>query len=237
MGRIIMITGALLIGLASCKTMKDGASSDKITKASVTYDLEFSSDDPNVQAQLGMMQGSEFTMTFAGDNSKTEMKMGSVMTNTTIINGEEKKGLMLMSGMVGNKAVPMSEEEINENKQDQSEESDSEESDVEVEKTGDTKEIAGYNCEKVIITTEKGDAMIMWVTDEIKPSRTDGRFIRNGIGGFPLAMDFAQNGVELKFQAKEVKTKFEKKEKDIFSIEVPEGYEVTTMDAIQGMGM
>lgn len=233
MGRLFLVAGALLIGLASCKTAKDGAtSSDKITKASVTYDLEFSSDDPNVQRQLVMMQGSKFIMTFAGDNSKTEMKMGSIMTNTSVINGEEKKGLMLMSGIVGNKAVPMSEEEINENQPQEGEESD-----VEVEKTGETKEIAGYKCEKVIITTEEGDAMIMWVTDKIEPSRTDGRFIRDGVGGFPLAMEFAQNGVELSFKATEVTTKFEQKEKEIFSTAVPEGYEITTMDAIQGMGM
>lgn len=229
-----MITGALLLGLASCKTAKNGGNSDSstITKASVTYDMAFSSDDPNIQAQLGMMQGSEFTMIFSGDNSRTEMKMGSIMTNTTIINGEESKGLMLMSGMVGKKAVPMTEEDIK--KQD---EESSEEEDLEIEKTGEKKEIAGYECEKVILTTDEGDAMIMWITDKIKPSRTDGRFIREGMGGFPLAMEFNQQGMEMKFTAKEVLTKFETKEKELFNTEVPEGYEVTSMEAIQGMGM
>jgi len=224
--RILLVTGLLLTGLISCKTADEA-----ISKGTVTYDMEFSSDDPNVQAQLGMMQGSEMVLTFAEQNMKTEMKMGSIMTNTTIINGEQNKGLMLMSGMVGKKAVPMSKEDLEK----ENEES-PDENDLDIEKTGETKEIAGFQCEKIILTTEEGDAIEMWVTDEIKPKRKDGRFVREGVG-FPLMMETNQQGMVITFSAKEVVQKFEGKEKDIFSVDVPEGYEITTMEAIQGMGM
>ena len=200
--RILLVTGLLLTGLISCKTADEA-----ISKGTVTYDMEFSSDDPNVQAQLGMMQGSEMVLTFAEQNMKTEMKMGSIMTNTTIINGEQNKGLMLMSGMVGKKAVPMSKEDLEK----ENEES-PDENDLDIEKTGETKEIAGFQCEKIILTTEEGDAIEMWVTDEIKPKRKDGRFVREGVG-FPLMMETNQQGMVITFSAKEVVQKLRKRKR------------------------
>lgn len=212
--------------LVSCKATKSGAGKKEnyISKASIAFDLEFSSDDPIMQSQFAMMEGSEVTITFSENSMRTEMKIGSIMGNTSIINGAEEKGLVLISGMLGNKAVPLSKEDFSL--------VETPAPNFDVEKTEETKEILGYPCKKVTLTSEEGDVMEMWVTEKIQSERKDGRFVVEDVDGFPLKLVLNQEGMTLKLTAKSMETKF--KDKEMFDVSVPEGYEITTMDAIQG---
>ena len=64
-----------------------------------------SSDNPEMEMQLAMMQGSTLDLFFKEGKSRTEMKMGAMMTITTIVDSESEDMMMLMGGMMGNKAI------------------------------------------------------------------------------------------------------------------------------------
>src|SRR5690606_5810845 len=100
---------------------------------SVKYEITMESNDPEVQAQLGMMQGSTLHIYSKENKSRTEMSMGGLMTTTTILDGDQNKGVLIMDGMLGKQAATFNEE-INE---------EAEEEELDIELVDETKTILG----------------------------------------------------------------------------------------------
>ena len=71
----------------------------------ISYKVEVSSDNPEIQPMLGMMNGSTLDLYFSDMNSRSEMKMGSIANTTTIMDLKTKKMLTLTSGMMGKNAI------------------------------------------------------------------------------------------------------------------------------------
>lgn len=138
----------------------------QITEGHVKYKIEVSTENPDMEMVVGMMQGSTLDIYFKEKMTRAEMKMGSMMNITTI--SDEKSGeiLMLMSGMIGKKAISTSTEELQG-------ETEVEKPTYEVELVDETKEIAGYSCKKAILTDEDGNENIFWYTEEIEVSKKD----------------------------------------------------------------
>ena len=103
-----------------------------------------------------------------------------------------------------------------------------------VELLDETKEIAGYTCKKAIVTDEEGNKYTYWYTDKIKVSSEGQKYFDgNGIPGFPMLMEIAQNGMDIKLTA----TTFEKlpKKHQLFDMSIPEGYKVMTQEEMEKM--
>lgn len=217
MKKIFSLTTGLLIAISSFSQLNEGK---------IKYNLAFSSSDPQMQAQFAMLQGSTMTMYFSPEFNRTELNMGMFMKNTTVVDIKAKETLTLMSGMVGNKAVKISEADIK-----------SEEADVEFEKTNDTKKIAGYKCTKYILTTEDGSVVNYWVTDELTASKEGVKYMNDKIQGFPLEFEMSAQGMIMSFSATEVEKGLKKhNKKELFDLKIPEGYEVITPDDLNNMG-
>lgn len=197
-------------------------------EATIKYELTMESDDPQVQSQMAMMANSTMTMFMKGNLFRQETNMGNgLMVTTSIVDGEAKKGIVLMEGMMGKIASPFDTDEQEEEAQ--------EEADVEIEFTDETKEILGFECKKAIIYDEEGNELIYWYTEEITAPKSEQRYLNQQIPGMPLEFSIEQPQITMVFKAVEYDDKV-KKPKELFNTKVPEGYTEKSMEEIQQMG-
>ena len=138
----ILLSLALIVGSITVNYAQ-------IKEGHVTYKIDISTENPDMEMVVGMMQGSTLDIYFKEKMTRAEMKMGSMMNMTTISDEKSGKLLMLMSGMIGKKAISTTTEEL-------SSEDEKEKPKYEVELVDETKDIAGYKCKKAILTDEEG---------------------------------------------------------------------------------
>ena len=209
--------------------------SAQTSHGTVEYDIKMETDNDEMKMAISMMSGSTMKITFNETSSRTDMSMGGMMTNSNITNKEEMKTMYLVEiPMMGQKSAAISDIEENEEAEG--------EDDVSPEITyhDETKEILGYTCKKVTVIIEDEDNFVetvLYVTDEIvaKEYETAGSA---EINGFPLEMvvstETPEGTMTMTFEASDVDTK--KPDAELFEIEIPEGYEESSMEEIKAMG-
>ena len=201
----------------------------QITEGHVSYKIDASTDDPEMQMVVGMMQGSTLDVYFKEKMTRSEMKMGAMMTMTTITNEESKDVLTLMSGMVGNNAIKSSLTELEENKP--------EDSPFEVTLVEESKTIEGYLCKKAILTAEDGSESIYWYTTELNVSRKGQSYLNDQIPGYPLQFELNNGPMKMTITMASIETKLDKKKAtSLFDMAIPSGYKEMTMEEFQSMG-
>jgi len=184
------------------------------TDFSIQYDVEVSGDEiePMVAA---MMAGTTMELSFKGSKSRMVMDMGMLSKTVAVTDGEAKKGVVLMDMMGRKMAIPMTEEDF---------QPDADAPEPKIRKTGKTKKIAGYNCKQAFIEAEEGQEFEIWYSEDIRVE-AESEYNYSGLNGFPLQMDVNQEGMMMKMTAKEVSKG--KLSKDLFSTEIPDGYDIT----------
>lgn len=92
-----------------------------------------------------------------------------------------------------------------------------------------SKNIAGYDCKKAILTDENGIKTTLWYTEEIPA--LDINLGLEGINGLPLEFESEQNGINAKIVANSVT------EESVADSEfvIPEGYEEMNQEEFQEM--
>ncbi len=191
----------------------------------IAYKISFSTDDAETQAMLGMMNGSTMDLYFSDLKSRSEFKMGSMMTTTTIMDLETKKMLTLTSGMMGNNAIQGTIPEENE-----MDSADDDFEDFKVTLTSETKQIIGLKAKKAIVTTDDGQTWDFWYTDDISAEiKKQPMVIKIGIPGVLLEMVLNEGGMNMSFTATAFESKLSKKN-DLFNMKVPEGYTVRSAE-------
>ena len=194
----------------------------QLSEAHIVYDIKMESSEPEVEAQLAMLGGSKLEIMFKDTWARQSFSMGSMMSSTTITNSETGEALILIDGMMGKFASKTTSEDISE------EESD----DIEVELLDETKEILGYTCKKAILIDEEGNESIFWYTDQIMKPQTDGRYFKGSIPGMPLEFSVVTPQLTMTMKASEFNKKV-KKSKDMFTTEIPEGFQERNIDELQ----
>lgn len=193
-------------------------------EAHIIYDIHMESSQPEIQAQLGMLAGSSLEVMYKGSKSRQSMSMGSFITTTTISDQDSGEAIMLMSGMMGKSAAKMN---INDMKDEEDEQ------ELEFELTDETKKILGYTCYKAILETEEGLETIFWYTKELTAPKGDSEYFRKEIPGMPLEFSINTPEMQMSFVASQVNEKV-KKPKEVFSMDIPEGYAVRSIEELQG---
>lgn len=217
MKKIISIATVLLIAIGTFAQTNEGR---------VKYNIDFNSSDPQMQAQFAMLKGSTLNMFFTPEFNRVEMNMGMFMTNKTIVDIAKKETVVIMDGMMGKKAIKTTAETTPEEPAFEGE----------VEVTTETKKIAGYKCVKTIITLEDGSVVNYWTTEELTASTEGNRFANKKVKGFPLEFEVAAQGMTMTFTAIEVEKGLKKyNKKDLFTTEIPAGYEIMTEEELQRM--
>ncbi|MES2798627.1 MAG: hypothetical protein V4638_01305 [Bacteroidota bacterium] len=203
----------------------------QLTEGHISYKIEMTADNPEMAMAVGMMQGSTLDTYVSGDKTRTEMKMGTMMTTSTVTDMKTNKGLMLMSGMMGNQAMPMDLEELNKD-------AEANMPKFEITKTDETKEILGYTCTRIILTMEEGLELNYYVTDKISVNTSGQKMYFEGIEGFPLQFELNNQGLKMVMTTTAIETALSKEQKStLFDLSIPKGYKEMTMDDLKKMGM
>ncbi|PWH85296.1 hypothetical protein [Brumimicrobium oceani] len=183
----------------------------------IKYNIIMESSDPAMQPQLQMSKGSTLTVFAKGEQSRVEMKMGQLMTTTTILDVNKKKGLTLMEGMLGKQAATFEGEDFDTYH--------GEDNDAEIEFLDETKTILGHKCKKAIVyIDEEGGEMVFWYTEDVKANYAFvGDYSKYGLPGVALEYGVEQESISMKFVATELNTNF-KADKNLFDLNIPAGY-------------
>ncbi len=217
MKKVFSLLASLLCVMVALGQVKEGK---------VTFNMQFNSDDPQVQSQIGILQGSKMIMYFSPEFNRVELSMGGMMEVTTIADVKSKESLVLMGGMMGQKAIKMNADDLKN-------------IDVKkpaIKKTGETKTIAGYKCVKYIVTTDE-TVVNIWTTNDLVAAKDGMQYVNEEIPGFPLEFEASVMGMSLVGTASEVQKGLGKSnKKELFSMAIPSGYEEMSADDLNEMG-
>jgi GLPGLI family protein len=201
----------------------------QLTEGHISYQIDISTDNPDMQMAIGMMQGSSLDVYFKEKNTRAEMKMGAMMNVTTISNEVSGEILMLMSGMIGQNAIKSSLKELEAQNPDKPK--------LDVALLDETKEIQGYKCKKAILTDEDGGESTFWYTEEIAISKKGQSYLNEDVPGFPMQYDLNNNDIKMTMTVIALDKKLDKKMGKMFDMEIPEGYKEMTMEELKSIGM
>lgn len=219
MKKIVAAVSFLIIG---CSTLVAQQKQGR-----VSYDIHFSSDDPQTSAYIDQMEGSTLEIYFGDNSIRTEMYMGEFMTTINIMQKDTDTSLTLLDGMMGKIAMKTTLDDLDDEQQLAL-------SEREVELVNETKEIMGYTCNKAIITLADGQESTVWYTDEIVPDYRSGQYLYEEIPGVPLQMEATWGKMKMVMIAFEYKKKLKKPE-SLFSMEVPNGFTLRTAEEMKAM--
>jgi GLPGLI family protein len=201
----------------------------QMTEGHIAYKMEATSDNPDMQMAVSMMQGSTLDVYFKEKQTRAEMKMGTMMNMTTISNETNGEMLMLMSGMVGQNAIKSNLKELDS--------AQAEKPKTEVTLETETKVIEGYTCKKAIVTDEEGTESVFWYTEEIAVAKKGQNYLNESVPGFPMQSEINNNGLKMIMTVTKVDKKLDKKSSELFDMTIPSGYKEMTMEQLKSMGM
>src|SRR5690606_30180710 len=164
----------LLVGFTSTLVKAQKNISEGFVSYAAEYDL------PADQQVLSSMLPKEYKVYFKNEVSKFTLDLG-MMKNQVISNAKTKTGLMLME-------IPMADQKMAikvtpEDKKKQ----EAMMPDYDLQKTGETKTIAGYNAIKYIADDKKSDLKAeVWITTELSTPLNDFTESFSKIPGTPL---------------------------------------------------
>jgi GLPGLI family protein len=218
----------VFLGLLSA-TFCVALSHAQLKEGKVTFKMDASTDNPNMQMAVTMLQGSTLDILFKGQATRSVMKMGTMMNVVTVTNSESGKVVMLMDGMVGKNGVLTSLEELKALTPEQPENK--------LELQDEVKTIEGFLCKKAVLTDAEGNESTFWYTEEIAVSKEGQSYLNNQVPGFPLEYEINANGLKMTLTATSVAKKLEKKSDALFQTAIPDGYKVMTLAEMSSMGM
>jgi GLPGLI family protein len=203
----------------------------QLEEGHIEYSIEMSSDDPEIAGMASMFNGSTMNLYFSDELARTELDFGSMMSISTVVNSETDKVLLMMGGMMGNKAVLTTSDEMAEGE-------DVEDIEMTWTYSKETKKILDYTCKKAIGTDTDGNEIAYWYTEKIKPANTDNNSALAKLPGLALEYEVDREGMIMTFTASKVKTSLDSATKaSKFSFAIPEGYTEMTYDEFTSMGM
>lgn len=198
----------------------------QMKEGTITYTMDFSSDNPDMAMGISMMQGSKMMLAFMPGASRTEITMGTFGTISTV--ADEKSGniLMLMDMMGMKNAVKTSQKEMQAETKKAAD-------NTKVELTNETKDISGYKCKKAIVTTEDGQKVDVWYTEQIQAYTQGQQYFNNQIPGMPMAFSANANGMTVNFNVTSIEKTADKSK---FTMTIPAGYTEKTYADMKKMG-
>lgn len=162
---------------------------------------------------------------FNGDLTKIEMEQGPALINV-ISNTATKTSLLLIDVPVAQKqfAVKISKEEVEKQEAAMPKYSD-------FKATGEKQVIATLNAEKYTYKDEKGASHELWATKDIMIPAMKSQGLFKDLDALPVKYTAVIGGIESNMVLKSISTD----KVGAISLEVPSGYELTTMDELKAM--
>ena len=213
-----MMVAAIIMGFASSAISKDFS-------GVITYKISYPGME--IDASMAAMMPKMATLTIKETKSKFEISMGQMGTQIQIIDGEAKTVTSVMN-MMGQKFYYVeTEDDINEEI--------AENENVDFQVMDETKEIAGYECKKAVVTVKDGGEEMQFTvffTEEIgsQSLNIDNPYFKD-VPGAMLEFEIDTGAGTMKMEAISV----DKKKVADTEFEVPEGYDEKTPEEIEAM--
>jgi len=195
----------------------------KVNEGVVTYKMEYALTPE--QAPMEAQLPTESKVKFNGQMSKIELEQGPA-TITVLRDAATNNGLLLIDVPVAQMqfAVKQGKAEYEKAQATAPKFSD-------FKATGEKQVIATYNAEKYTYKDDKGGTYELWATNDIElPAGFSGEEFK-GVKGTLVKFTRFQNGVKSTLTVKDVK----EEKAGPFTLDVPSGYEVKTMEEIMAM--
>ena len=216
--RIMLVMAILGLAITGSATAKD-------FKGIITYKISYSGTE--LDAQTKAMLPKMMIYKIKDNLARTEMDLGAMGNQVQIINGNEKIVYNLMDMMGQKMVIKMTEAEINEEMDKQPE--------IKVEHYDETKEIAGYECKKAVVSFEDAGtktSFIVYYTDELGGSALNFENpMFKDIDGVLMEFEMEQGPMTMKLEAVSVK----KENIDDSEFVVPDDYKELTKEEMQQM--
>lgn len=214
-----------LVGITLCLCLGNAAlllGQSSLTNAYLMYNISVDSDEP-AAAMLTAM-GSTIEMAFKEKKTKVVAKIaGGTNSIHFVADHAIVKGLSLLDVLGEKKAVRHGSDDY-----------------AEVERAiqelaanpmrvvDQTKSIAGYTCQKILMKDKQSGAnIILYVTDRIQPKDPLARKLTSTVKGFPLGIVVRKDNTTVRATA--TKVSGNTPSDGAFGLSVPSGYEVTTI--------
>ncbi len=195
-----------------------------ISQGMITYSMEYIL-TPQQRANIDVSNlPKESTVEFNGNISRTRMAFGPSLLNI-YKNGDSNTGLILINIPILQKqfAGKMSKEYL--------EKQSGGFKYTDFKSTGIKETIAGYNAEKYNYKDDSGSTYEIWSTKDVMLPSVAIPAELNTIGGTPVKYVIYQDGIKTQLTVKSIKTQ----KVGPFSMEVPAGYTLKTMDQLDAM--
>lgn len=197
----------------------------QITEGCISFSITMSSDVPEMEMLIGMLDSSKMNLYFNKENTRAEMKMGKMMSVTTITALKTKEMLMLMEGNGQKNAFKSPIPKINKDSLG-----------YKITLSEETKKIQNYICKKAISTDSVGVESIYWYTNEININLEGQTYFNAQIPGVPLEYELINNGLKMIMTASAIEKKISKEIlKTVFQFEIPEGYTILSTEDLLNM--
>jgi len=193
--KVLCVVMALLVSFAVSAQKKE-----KTFAGSIKYTITYEDLDPQYKGQVPTEM-----ITYVKDG-KVRADQISPMYTMSAISLEDGGAIVLFDVMGQKLAMQQTKEDIEKAKAEAKESGDlKEDSEPVVEKTDETKTIAGYKCTKYNVTTD-GETMEVFVTEEIPmPANYYESSQVKGVKGVPMQYSMNTQGMNMTMTAKEVK--------------------------------
>lgn len=215
-----LLTALMIVFVFSLLTLNTDA---KEFKGVITYKVSYPGAELN--PQMKAMLPKVMTYIISGNMARTEIELGGMGKQIEIINGNDHTTIQLFDMMGQKFYIKKSREEIEaEIEKDEK---------AEVQLVDETKEIAGYECKKAIITVEvdgKKNSFNIYYSPELgsKDLNFDNNLF-NQIDGVLMEFEFLEGNMSMKMEAISVK----KKKIKSSAFEIPEGFKETSEDELR----
>ncbi|MBL4649996.1 MAG: hypothetical protein JKY03_09705 [Aureispira sp.] len=218
--RLLILTFTIVLFAVSAQAQS------AISDGYISYSISVDSDIP---AAALLSVGASLEIAFKGEKTKAIVKVaGGTNTVSLVVNHNTQKGLSLMDVLGEKKALKLEKGKLQEAR-------------AEMEKatknpmrhTDDTKTIAGYVCQKVLMKDkESGANIILYITDKISPKGDPfAQYLVGEIKGFPLGIVVRYEGTTVRVMAEKVSSRTPSD--GAFSLSVPSDYELTTVEGLE----
>lgn len=218
--RLLILT--LTLALFAVSAQAQSALSDGY----ISYSISLDSDVP---AAAFLSMGASLELAFKGDKTKAVAKVaGGTNTVSLVVDHKTQKGLSLMDLLGQKKALKLEKDKLDEAHADMQKAAKNP-----MRHTEETKTIAGYVCQKVLMKDkESGANIILYITNKITPKGDPfAKYLVGEIKGFPLGIVVRHEGTTVRVMADKVSARTPSD--GAFSLSVPSDYELTTVDGLE----
>ena len=181
-----------LVSLLSILT--PGFSQKKVSELTLVYDASITTG--NAEPKMAdAFDGATTTVSIKGNLSRSEM-VSAIFSSTTIHDSKSGTAIVLREVSGQKLLIRMTAENwIEKNRRYEG---------IKFTNTGETKNIAGYNCIKAIATLKDGSTFTVYYTPDLVPENKDYDYQFRNLEGLPLEYELTQGKLKIKYTVSKI---------------------------------